>query len=167
MREEVLDRVLHFTAIGDFKLEPEFERIETYIHRDANSDMESNISKTFLMMDGDNIIGYYSLKYSGVLINMDGVHISAPTIEISKFAIDIGYRKQKLATVMFKQYIIDKVGKIREILPIKMITLFVDSSNLNAQKVYKKFGFELATDEIKTVIQSTEDDECEMMIMKI
>lgn len=167
IREEVLDSVLHFIPIGDFVLEDEYSRIQEYLYRDANKDMEDNISKTFLLLYEEYIVGYYTLKIANVAIGSDSYKYTVPTIEISKFAIDIGYRGQRIASRIFKDNIMNKVIAIRDILPVHMLTLFVDSSNKHAQNVYRKFGFEFAGDEIYDYIQSTEDDECEMMFMKL
>jgi GNAT superfamily N-acetyltransferase len=122
--------------------------LDDYLHQFAKQDAQKDISRTFVLPDGNKIKGYYSLSSSSIprehvpeeFIKKHKLprYTSLPTVLLGRLAVDKKYQGQKLGSLL----LFDVFKRCYEAnLAIAAFALVVDALDSEAFEFYKKFGF--------------------------
>jgi len=118
--------------------------LNNYLQRTANQDQKKNLSRTYVLAEQSQIIGYYSISAHSVLSeNMpEGIKIahypSVPFLLLGRLAVSLIFQKQGYGdALLFDAFktttdMAEKVG---------ILGMIVDAKDDKAIKFYKKFGF--------------------------
>lgn len=157
---ETLRQVSEFCCGADNPLNT-FLQSEAF---DYNRDGQGN---TYLVKEisTGNIVAYYTLKTNAIQIQNEEYNRveSLASVELARFAVDSHYQNQCYGRLIFTYCIIPKIEKVRNIVGVNNILLFVDEANSKAIKFYEKLGFVLGSDEVKQFIQEDFSENCNVM----
>ncbi len=120
------------------------EALNLYLQRGANQDQRRSLTKVYVLADGKNVIGYYSISAHSVLRdNMPkdiklASYQEVPFLLLGRLAVDQTHQKQGYGDALifhaFKTTL-DAAEKIG------ILGMIVDAKDDNAATFYKGFGF--------------------------
>lgn len=134
---------------ADSKLFKEFfcgnNELDTYLKEFARQNHKKGIGKSFVVMNEDRVIGYYTISMACVeFIEVPedfarGIpKYPVPVAKIGRLAVDIQFQGKKIGTTL----LIDALKKILEASKsVAAYTVVVDAKNDSAKKFYTGFGF--------------------------
>jgi predicted N-acetyltransferase YhbS len=96
--------------------------LNTFLARHALANQANNSARTFVALDGDRVVGYYSLAASAVTHEGAPSRMSAglaqhpiPVILMARFAVDLGHQGRGIGSGMFRDAISRTLNVSREI----------------------------------------------------
>lgn len=119
--------------------------LDTYLKLFARQNHKKNIGKTFVALNEERVIGYYTLSMACVeFVDVPedysrGIpRYPAPVAKIGRLAVDAQFQGKKIGTALF----IDALKKILAAAQtVAAYAVIVDAKNDFAKKFYKGFGF--------------------------
>lgn len=127
------------------------EALDTYLHRYAKNNHKKGVGKTFLLLQENQAIGFYTVSMSSVEFNKLPSQIQKglpkypiPVARISRLAIDKKYKSKGFG----KFLLLDALARIFEASKIiAAYAVLVDAKNAEVAKFYERFGFEASSDD--------------------
>lgn len=130
--------------------------LNSYLHRQANQDMQRHLSVCFVIVDNNNIIkGYYTLSNASIDRDIipDNVknklpksYGNLPVTLLGRLARDKKYNGERLGEIL----LIDALKRSFDTSStIGSLAVVVDPIDHNAKKFYLKYGFILLPDSHK------------------
>lgn len=121
------------------------EELDKYLKEFARQNHKKDISKSFVAMFEERVIGYYTLSMSMVeFVEIPEEHkkgipkYPSPVAKIGRLAIDTQFQGKKIGTAL----LIDALKKIMEASKIVAAhAVVVDAKNDLAKRFYEGFGF--------------------------
>lgn len=166
LREELLNsKESHIRDVGGFSCGAETESLEEYIKSKAFEETRNNKEKVYLVKNDSEIVGYYSLKASAINYIFNGINDVRPILELSEFAIDIKYQRQKYGTFIMLNLVFDKIIRISNIIGCQGIITF--ALGKNAIRFYESIGFEKIDLTDKDVLIDNFSMNCTPMVISI
>lgn len=98
LNEEKLSSKKHFRSVGDFCCGPD-SPLDTFLSGQAFKYDEQRYGITYILTastNEDKILGFYTLKTSGIQIEEDGEYNSIPVIEIARIAMNYSIQGKEI-----------------------------------------------------------------------
>lgn len=135
------DRSVFSCGVGD---------LDEYLRRFARQHADSNVSRTYVAVDGMTIRGFYSLAMSGIRKeNLPPRHVSRfpnfplPVARLARLAVDLRQQRQGLGELLLA----DALQRcLRLSAEIGMIGVIVDAKDERARGWYERYEFERLPD---------------------
>jgi GNAT superfamily N-acetyltransferase len=126
------------------------EELDTYLHRYAKNNHKKSIGKTFLLLEEEQTIGFYTVSMASVDFNKLPDKIMAghpkypvPVARIGRLAVDKKYKSKGFG----KFLLMDALTRIFDASrAVAAYAILVDAKNLDVAKFYERFGFEASKD---------------------
>ena len=169
LHEEKLSSQKHFSSVGDFCCGAD-SPLDTFLNSQAFKYDEQRYGITYVLTSSPNsseILGFYTLKTSGIQIQENGEYNSIPVIEIARIAMHFDMQGQGLGKYVFYTYILPKIKKVAELVAVKAIIAFVEPDDQQAIGFYKSVGFEKAKDEVQKEIEDSFNEECDLYLVSL
>jgi GNAT superfamily N-acetyltransferase len=139
---EILDPTRHNRADFDCGV-PELNR---YLQHFANQDQKRGLAKTYVLVDGTQIRGYYSLAAHSVtrenlppdLSKKAGVYNDIPFLLLGRLAIDKRFQGKGYGDAMM-YHVLKTTKHLAE--SVGIIGMIVDTKDEKAAAFYQRFGF--------------------------
>lgn len=168
--EERLGKEKHFVAVGEFKSGAD-EPLDVFLSDYAFEYDKEQYGKTYILKrkGNDTIMAFYTIKANGIQVcdsNNLGYN-SMPVIEIARIAVHHSLQGRGLGKRLFYDYILPKVQNVKEIIAVKAITAFVESSNTKGIRFYKSLGFVKADDIVQKTIGESFNDKCDLYVLSL
>lgn len=167
--EEKLSSQKHFKSVGDFSCGAD-SPLDTFLSCNAFKYDEQRYGITYVLTPSEEsreILGFYTLKASGIQIQEDGEYNSIPVIEIARIAMHYEMQGQKIGQYVFYTYILPKVKDVAEKVAVKAIIAFVEPDDEQAIKFYERIGFEKASDLVQKEIAESFNEECDLYMVSL
>lgn len=121
------------------------DELDTYLKEFARQNHKKGVGKSFLALDGNRVIGYYTLSMSCIEFveipegyNRGLPKYPSPVAKIGRLAIDVNFQGKKIGTAL----LIDALNKIViASQSVAACAVIVDAKNDSAKKFYAGFGF--------------------------
>lgn len=155
--ERIQDK--HFIPIGDFTCGVEDKPMEDFLKCEASACDKQGEGNTFLAIDDNVVIGYYTIKCNAMQLRIDGVNKVYPAVEISRFAVDCNYERKGYGSAIFN-HILQSIYDLKSEIGIKYIMLFSVPSAVSFYET--KFKFSKFPTGVN-ILPSWEIDGCEGM----
>lgn len=117
------------------------DEINTYIKNFANQHTKKNIAKIHILIDENNpnqIIGFYSLSNTELVMKIKGYPNKIPAILIGKIGVDKQFQGQGLSKVLLS-HALDKVKTLG--LDTGIAFVIIDAKTDELANYYQRFGF--------------------------
>jgi predicted N-acetyltransferase YhbS len=119
--------------------------LDEYLKRYAKKNHKNNIGKTFVYIENESVIGFYTINMSSVLFNDLPENCKAgvpkypiPVAQIGRLAVHSTFQGKEIGSAL----LVDAFKRIKEAsLAIAAFAVVVDAKNEKAKKFYKNFGF--------------------------
>lgn len=120
--------------------------LDIYLKNQANQDKKNNIAQTFVLPDGENIHGFYTLSsisirresIPGYYLKKMGRYKEIPATLIGRLAVDLRYQGKGLGPIL----LVDALARcFLASLTVGSFAVVVDPLDEDAVRFYKKFGF--------------------------
>lgn len=119
--------------------------LDTYLLQFAKQNHKKGISKTFVGMDGERAIGFYTISMASIEFRELPIYLSKgipkyplPVAKLGKLAVDGQFQGKKLGAAL----LFDSFKKIQEASAIvAAFGIVVDAKNESAKKFYENYGF--------------------------
>ncbi|AFT90413.1 GNAT family N-acetyltransferase [Paraburkholderia phenoliruptrix] len=120
------------------------EPLDRYLHQRATQDTSGRVSSCFVALDGERIVGYYTLASASValgdlppaLAQRLPRYPALPAVKMGRLAVDLAYRGQGLGAGL----IADALARVLSA-KIAARALLVDASSEAAADFYRHHGF--------------------------
>lgn len=168
LREEHIDEEKHFRKLGDFICGAD-DPLNTFLSDNAISYDNAKLGRTYLVLEEDEIIAFYTLKTNGLQIKDDNNELEViPMIEISRIAVANDLQSAGLGKKVFYELILDKVKTICALVAVKGIMAFVEKENEKGIAFYKSVGFERAESVVNDAVHSDSFNEgCDLYVVSL
>lgn len=169
LHEEKLSSEKHFKSVGDFFCGAD-SPLDTFLSCNAFKYDEQKYGITYVLTESEassEILGFYTLKASGIQIQEDGEYNSIPVVEIARIAMHYDLQGQKIGQYVFYTYILPKVKTVAENVAVKAIIAFVEPEDEQAIGFYKSIGFEKASDLVQREIAESFNEECDLYMVSL
>lgn len=169
LKEEKLSSEKHFQSVGDFCCGAD-SPLDTFLSSQAFKYDEQRYGITYVITAPgceEDILGFYTLKTSGIQVEENGEYNSIPVIEIARIAVSHSIQKTGVGKYVFYTYILPKVKKVAEIVAVKAIIAFVEKDDERAIGFYKSIGFTKATEDVQKEIEDSFNEECDLYIVQL
>ncbi|TWR24765.1 GNAT family N-acetyltransferase [Mucilaginibacter pallidiroseus] len=124
------------------------EMLDNYLHKQASQDIKRRLSTVSVMLDGDRIIGYYTLSSTSIpreLVpeqvqkKMPPSYHNLPAILLGRLALDQNYKGQRLGEYL----LIDALKKCYNVslTHVGAMAVIVDPLDAEAEAFYLKYDF--------------------------
>lgn len=124
------------------------EMLDNYLHKQASQDIKRRLSTVSAMIDGDRVIGYYTLASTSiprehvperVQKRMPPSYHNLPAILLGRLALDESYKGQRLGEYL----LIDALKTCFEVSlkHIGAVAIIVDPIDSEAEAFYTKYDF--------------------------
>jgi predicted N-acetyltransferase YhbS len=121
------------------------DELDAYLKEFARQNHKKGIGKTFVALDEDFVVGYYTLSMACIEFaeipegyNKGLPKYPAPVAKIGRLAVDIRFQGKKIGSTL----LLDVLKKILEASKIvAACAVVVDSKNDSAKRFYSGFGF--------------------------
>ena len=113
LNEEKLSSEKHFKSVGDFCCGAD-SPLDIFLSSQAFKYDEQIYGITYILTaskDESEILGFYTLKTSGIQVEEDGEYNSIPVIEIARIALHYTLQGQGIGKYVFYTYILPKIEK--------------------------------------------------------
>ncbi len=129
--------------------------LDEYLRRFARQHAETNVSRTYVAVDGPVIHGFYSLAMSGIRReNLPTKHANRfpnfplPVARLARLAVDVRYQRQGLGDLLLA----DALQRcLRLSAEIGMVGVIVDAKDEQARGWYERYEFERLPDSLLTL----------------
>jgi predicted GNAT family N-acyltransferase len=122
--------------------------LDNYLHKQASQDIKRRLSTVSVMLDGDRIIGYYTLSSTSIpheLVpeqvqrKMPPSYHNLPAILLGRLALDQSYKGQRLGEYL----LIDALKKCYHVslMHVGAMAVIVDPLDAEAEAFYLKYDF--------------------------
>ncbi|MGU4699038.1 GNAT family N-acetyltransferase [Burkholderia cepacia] len=124
--------------------------LDRYLREQVTQDVRRRIAACFVMLDGDVVVGYYTLSAASVAL-VDLPHDVArklprypaiPAVRMGRLAVDQAYRGKGLGAGLLVNAL-QRAAKSE----IPAVALTVDAKHETAAAFYRHFGFEQLTND--------------------
>ena len=169
LKEEKLSSEKHFLSVGDFCCGAD-SPLDTFLSCQAFKYDEQRYGITYVLTapkDEGEILGFYTLKTSGIQVEENGEYNSIPVIEIARIAMRHSIQGHGIGKYVFYTYILPKVQKVADIVAVKAIIAFVEPDDEQAIGFYKSVGFTKASEEVQKEIEDSFNEECDLYMVSI
>jgi len=127
------------------------KELDEYLKRFARNNHKKGIGKTFVLLEEEHVIGFYTISMANVEFNNipDNLRLSLPkypipAARIGRLAVDSRFQGKHLGRIL----LIDALERIREASrSIAAHAVIVDAKNEKAKQFYEHFGFTSYKDE--------------------
>lgn len=127
------------------------EALDTYLRRLARANHRKNIGKSFVLVEEDIVIGFYTISMASIEFKdmpknfeFSIPRYPIPVARIGRLAVDNKVQRKKLGSVL----LIDAFHRIFEATRlVAACAVVVDVKNDDAKKFYEHFGFASYEDE--------------------
>lgn len=167
LNEEKLSSKKHFRSVGDFCCGPD-SPLDTFLSGQAFKYDEQRYGITYILTastNEDKILGFYTLKTSGIQIEEDGEYNSIPVIEIARIAMNYSIQGKGIGKYVFYEYILPKIKKVADLVAVKAIIAFVEPNDDQAIGFYTSVGFKKASDEVQKEIEDSFNEKCDLYMV--
>lgn len=167
--EERLSREKHFWSVTEFCCGAD-NPLDGFLSADAFEYDEKRYGNTYLLlMPGveNEILGFYTLKASGIQVERNGEFISIPVVEIARIAMHHEFQGQGIGKYVFYEHIFPKIQAVAEIIAVKAIIAFVEPEDEQAVGFYKSIGMVKATEIVQKEIEDSFNEECDLYIASL
>ena len=167
--EEKLSSEKHFKSVGDFFCGAD-SPLDTFLSCKAFRYDEQRYGITYVLTESDvsnEILGFYTLKASGIQIQEDGEYNSIPVVEIARIAMHYDLQGQKIGQYVFYTYILPKIKEVAEKVAVKAIIAFVEPEDEQAIGFYKSVGFKRASELVQKEIAESFNEECDLYMVAL
>lgn len=165
--EEKLSTEKHFRYVDDFCCGAD-SPLDTFLSNQAFKYDEKRYGITYVLKaskEEQEILGFYTLKTSGIQIEEDGEYNSIPVVEIARIAMHHTLQGQGIGKYVFYTYILPKIETVANIVGVKGIIAFVETEDKKAIGFYTSVGFEKAKDDVQKEIGETFNEECDLYMV--
>lgn len=107
---------------------------------------QADAATTFVVCEGDAVVGYYSLAAGGVdhaqapaRVKKGLARLRIPVMVLARLGVDLRYQRQKIGRGLLKDAILRTV-RVAEEFGVRAI--LVHAKDLHARRFYERFGFE-------------------------
>lgn len=169
LHEEKLSSEKHFKSVGDFFCGAD-SPLDTFLSCNAFKYDEQRYGITYVLTKSEisnEILGFYTLKASGIQIQEEGEYNSIPVVEIARIAMHYDLQGQKIGQYVFYTYILPKVKEVAEKVAVKAIIAFVEPDDEQAIGFYKSVGFERASELVQKEIAESFNEECDLYMVSL
>lgn len=169
LNEEKLSSEKHFKSVGDFFCGAD-SPLDTFLSCNAFKYDEQRYGLTYVLTpseESNEILGFYTLKASGIQIQEEGEYNSIPVVEIARIAMHYDLQGQKIGQYVFYTYILPKVKEVARKIAVKAIIAFVEPDDQQAIGFYKSVGFEKASDLVQNEIAESFNEECDLYMVSL
>ena|ERR1700722_2937423 len=119
--------------------------LDTYLKRYAKNNEKKGIGKTFVLLNGQTVIGYYTLSAAQISItdipktyNAKLPAYPVPASRLCRLAVDKSYQGQRIG----EHLLVDATERVRlAAMNIAIHAIVVDAKNETAKNFYIKYGF--------------------------
>ena len=167
--EERLSREKHFFSVADFCCGAD-NPLDEFLSADAFEYDEKRYGNTYVLLlpgEKNEIIGFYTLKASGIQVERDGEFISIPVVEIARIAMHHEFQGQGIGKYVFYKHIFPKIQEVANIVAVKAIIAFVEPEDKQAVGFYRSIGMEKATEIVQKEIEDSFNEECDLYIASL
>lgn len=138
LHEDKLSYEKHFISVGDFCCGAD-SPLDTFLSNDAFKYDEQRYGITYVLTkdkESTEILGFYTLKTSGIQILEGGEYNSIPVIEIARIAMHYEFQRAGLGKYVFYTYILPKIKEVADRVAVKAIIAFVEADDNQAIGFY-------------------------------
>ncbi len=166
--EERLSAEKHFNSVGDFCSGAD-SPLDNFITSDAFKYDSEKYGNTYIIKssESNDIIGFYTLKASGIQMTGDEEFNSIPVVEIARIAIHHTLQGNGIGKYVFYTYILPKIREVSKLIAVKAIIAFVETEDEVAIGFYKSIGFERATEDVQKEIEDSFNADCDLYIVAL
>lgn len=167
--EERLSREAHFLKVADFCCGAD-NPLDGFLSDEAFEYDENHYGNTYVLKlpgESEEILGFYTLKASGIQIEKDGEYISIPVIEIARIAMCHEIQGLGIGKYVFYEHIMPKILKVAELVAVKAVIAFVESEDEQAIGFYRSVGMRKAPDMVQKEIEDSFNEECDLYIASL
>lgn len=167
--EERLSREKHFIIVGDFCCGAD-SPLDNFLSSDAFEYDENRYGNTYVLKlseEQNEIVGFYTLKTSGIQVEEDKEYNSIPVVEIARIAIHHEFQGNGIGKYVFYTYILPKIQEVAKIVAVKAIIAFVEPEDERAIRFYSSVGFKKATEIVQKEIEDSFNEECDLYIVSL
>lgn len=167
--EEKLSAEKHIRSVGDFCCGAD-SPLDTFLSSQAFKYDEQKYGITYVLTVAEgveDILGFYTLKTSGIQVEEDGEYNSIPVIEIARIAMCHTIQGKGIGRYVFYNHILPKIKMVADIVAVKAIIAFVEPDDEQAIGFYTSIGFEKATEEVQKEIEDSFNEECDLYMVSI
>lgn len=165
--EEKLSSEKHFRSVGNFCCGAD-SPLDTFLSGQAFKYDGRRYGITYVLTASEeeqDILGFYTLKTSGIQVEEDGEYNSIPVIEIARIAMCHSMQGQGIGKYVFYEYILPKIEKVADIVAVKAIIAFVEPDDEQAIGFYTSVGFKKAAEEVQKEIEDSFNEKCDLYIV--
>lgn len=169
LHEEKLSSEKHFNRVGDFCCGAD-SPLDIFLSSQAFKYDEQRYGITYVLTeskDSSEILGFYTLKTSGIQIQDEEEYNSIPVIEIARIAMHYKMQGIGLGKYVFYTYILPKIIDVASKVAVKAIIAFVEPEDNQAIGFYTSIGFEKASDIVQREIAESFNEECDLYIVSL
>lgn len=167
--EEKLSIEKHIQSVGDFRCGAD-SPLDTFLSSQAFKYDEQKYGITYVLTASENdrdILGFYTLKASGIQVEEDGEYNSIPVIEIARIAMSHTIQRRGIGRYVFYNYILPKIKTVANIVAVKAIIAFVEPDDEQAINFYTSIGFQKATEDVQKEIEDSFNEECDLYMVAV
>lgn len=165
--EEKLSTEKHFRYVDDFCCGAD-SPLDTFLSSQAFKYDEQRYGITYILKaseEENEILGFYTLKTSGIQVEEDGEYNSIPVVEIARIAMHHTLQGQGIGKYVFYTYILPKIEAVADIVAVKAIIAFVEPDDEQAIGFYTSVGFEKAKEDVQKEIEDSFNEECDLYMV--
>jgi GNAT superfamily N-acetyltransferase len=126
------------------------EALDVYLGRFARQHADANISRTYVVVSGSTVHGFYSLAMSGIRReNLPEKYLNRfpnfplPVARLARLAVDLNHQRQGLGELL----LVDALQRCLHISEsIGMLGVIVDAKDEQARSWYERYEFERLPD---------------------
>ncbi|MEI7597570.1 MAG: GNAT family N-acetyltransferase [Bacteroidota bacterium] len=132
--------------------------LDNYLHKQAKQDVKKHLSACFVLLEGESIIGYYTLSSASIIREsvlenfrkkLPQSYNNIPTTLLGRLAVDKKYKGKGYGELLM----IDALKRSFDAsISIGSIAVIVDPIDEDAKAFYLKYGFILLPDSKKMFI---------------
>lgn len=159
----------HFRIVGEFSCGAD-NPLNGFLTSDAFEYDNQRYGNTYVCLlgqDENEIVGFYTLKTSGIQIEENGEYNSIPVIEIARIAVSHDFQAVGVGKYIFYEHILPKIMKVSDIVAVRAIIAFVDPSDEKAVGFYTSIGFVKASDEVQKEIEDSFNEKCDLYLVAL
>lgn len=169
LHEEKLSSEKHFRCVGDFCCGAD-SPLDTFLSSQAFKYDEQRYGITYVVTESEEaceILGFYTLKTSGIQIQEENEYNSIPVIEIARIAMHYKMQGIGLGKYIFYTYILPKIKDVADKVAVKAIIAFVEPDDEQAIGFYTSIGFQKASDIVQREIAESFNEKCDLYMVSL
>ncbi|MEX2263520.1 MAG: GNAT family N-acetyltransferase [Bryobacteraceae bacterium] len=134
--------------------------LDDWLKRRARANQASGASRTYVICEGERVIGYYALASGALTVKSAPGRFKRnmpdpiPVVVLARLAVDHGYQGRGLGRAMFRDAAY-RVVQAADAIGIRGIV--VQAISEEARKFYLALGFDPCTDEPMTLVVTLSD----------